>query len=65
MRSYRYIRREQVLAFIGKHPGLTTKQVSSYFRSHVSGSLHKLLMEGKLMRVKVGCSRWYVKKDEG
>lgn len=61
MRNYKYIRKEQVLEFIRKNPGITTKGVTSYFQSHVYGSLNKLILEGKLTKVKQGCFRWYVK----
>jgi len=50
-----------VLEFIRKNPGITAKGISGYFQSNVSGSLYKLLLEGKLTRVKEGCFKWRVK----
>lgn len=62
-RSYTYIRKEQVLEFVRKNPGVTTKGVSGYFQSQVSTTLRRLLLEGKLTRIKEGCFKWYVKKE--
>jgi len=61
MRRYKYIRREKVLEFIEKNPGVTTKGINGYFQSQVSTSLDRLVSEGRLTRIKDGCLKWYAK----
>jgi len=61
MRRYKYIRKEQVLEFVKKNPGITRKGINEYFQSQVSTSLYKLVLEGKLTKIKDGCFKWYAK----
>lgn len=51
-----------MLEFIKKNPGITRKEINGYFQSQVSTSLYKLVLEGKLTKIKEGSFRWYVKE---
>jgi hypothetical protein len=61
--SHKYTKREWIIEFLKKNPGLDAKKISIYFGVDLRSSLYRLIKENKIYRVKENVWKYYAVKE--